>query len=398
MSAAILLVEDDANARSFLAPLLRDAGYEVREAETLAAANRALDRSEADIVVLDVELPDGYGPSLLDRINRETLRLPVIVVTGFGDIEMAVEAMKAGACDFIQKPVDMARLRQAVDKAAETVAMMRELTHLRAVRNPLGDWVTGDTPTMKRLARDLARVAPSNLTVLITGESGTGKEVVAGALHKLSPRAGKPWLPINCANFTETLLDSELFGYEAGAFTGATKRKEGLFVTANGGTLFLDEISTMRPDLQAKLLRVLEDRSIRRLGGTSETRVDVRVIAASNRNLLEMISAGTFRDDLYHRLNVVELRLPPLRERKDDIAALVGYFIQRYNREMGASVQGVGPLVLEALRAYDWPGNIRQLRNSVERAMLFCDGDMLEIGHFPPDIVSVYDLPTRPGR
>jgi transcriptional regulator with PAS, ATPase and Fis domain len=239
-------------------------------------------------------------------------------------------------------------------------------------------------------------VAPSNATVLITGESGTGKEVIAGAVHKMSPRADRPWIPVNCANFTESLLDSELFGYEAGAFTGATKRREGLFVTANGGTLFLDEISTMRPELQAKLLRVIEDRSIRRLGGTSETRVDVRVVAATNRNLPDLIKDGAFREDLYHRLNVVELHLPPLRERKDDIPALVGFFIQKYNREMGSNVQGVGPHVLGALRAYDWPGNIRQLRNAIERAMLFVDGDTLEIGHFSPDVVGAYAVDLQP--
>jgi transcriptional regulator with PAS, ATPase and Fis domain len=225
--------------------------------------------------------------------------------------------------------------------------------------------------------------------VLLTGESGTGKEVLAAAIHKMSPRADRPWVPANCANFSDTLLESELFGYEAGAFTGATKRKEGLFVTANGGTLFLDEISAMKPELQARLLRVLEDRSIRRLGGATETRVDVRIVAATNRDLPEMVRAGAFREDLYHRLNVVELRLPPLRERKDDLPALVGYFIQKYNREMGRNVQGVGPLVVEALKAYDWPGNIRQLRNALERAMLFADDNVLEIGHFAPDIAGV---------
>ncbi len=386
MSATILLVEDDAKVRSFMVPMLKSGGYEVREAETLAAAHLALDRSEADIVVLDVELPDGYGPSLLERISRDMPGLPVIVVTGYGNIEMAVEAMKAGARDFIQKPVDMARLRGAVDKAAVVVAMLRELNHLRVARSPLDEWVRGDTPAMKDLAADLGRVAPSNTTVLITGESGTGKEVIAGAVHKLSPRAGKPWVPVNCANFTETLLDSELFGYEAGSFTGATKRKDGLFVTANGGTLFLDEISTMRPELQAKLLRVLEDKSIRRIGGATETKVDVRIVAASNRKLPAMVEAGTFREDLYHRLNVVELYLPPLRERKDDIPALVGFFIKKYNREMGRNVQGVGPLVMDKLRAYEWPGNIRQLRNAIERAMVFCDGDTLEAGHFAPDL------------
>ena len=390
MSATILLVEDDETARSFLAPMLQDKGYEVHEAATLAAAHLAVDRGEADIIVLDVQLPDGYGPSLLERVSRDLPSMPVIVVTGYGDIDMAVEAMKLGAMDFIPKPVNMKRLLQAAEKAAERVALLRELNHLRESRSPLGTWVQGDTLAMKRVVHDLGRVAASNATVLITGESGTGKEVFAAAVHKMSPRADKAWVPVNCANFTETLLDSELFGYEAGAFTGAAKRREGLFVTANGGTLFLDEISTMRPELQAKLLRVLEDRAIRRLGGTSETKVDVRIIAASNRNLPELVKRGEFREDVYHRLNVVELHLPPLRERKDDIPALAGYFIHKYNAEMGASVQGVGPAALEALIAYDWPGNIRQLRNAIERAMLFADGEMLEIGNFSTDVVGTY--------
>jgi len=233
-------------------------------------------------------------------------------------------------------------------------------------------------------------VAPSRASVLITGESGTGKEVIARAVHAMSPRADKTMLPVNCANFTEALLDSELFGHEAGAFTGAAKRHDGLFVTASGSTLFLDEISTMRPELQAKLLRVLEDRAIRRLGGTSETKVDVRIIAASNRNLPELVARRDFREDLYHRLAVVEVHLPPLRERKEDIPALVGFFINKYNREMGNSVQGVGPNVLDALKGYDWPGNIRQLRNAIERAMLFTDGQTLELGHFSADIVGAF--------
>ncbi|HLE27311.1 MAG TPA: sigma-54 dependent transcriptional regulator [Anaerolineales bacterium] len=390
MTAAILLVDDEEPALSFMAAMLRDAGYEVREAQKLQAAHAIIDRGEADIVVLDVQLPDGYGPDLLERLHREQPGMPVIMVTGYGDIEMAVEAMKLGAQDFIQKPIDFNRLRGAVEKAAEAVALHRELTHLRNSRMPFDAWVVGETPLMKRLSSDLARVAPSQATLLITGESGTGKDMLAATIHKMSPRANRPYIPVNCANFTDTLLESELFGHEQGAFTGAIKRKDGLFVTADGGTLFLDEISTMKTELQAHLLRALEDRSIRRLGGNSETKVDVRILTATNRNLPEMVKAGTFREDLYHRLNVVELRLPPLRERLEDIPALVGYLIQKYNREMGRSVQGVGPYVLDALKAHDWPGNIRQLRNAIERAMLFADGDTLEIGCFAPDIAGVF--------
>jgi DNA-binding NtrC family response regulator len=384
----LLLVEDEETARTFMVPLLRDAGYDVLEADSLKGAYAVIERGEADIVILDVQLPDGYGPNLLDRVSREHPGVQVIVVTGYGDIDMAVEAMKAGARDFIQKPVDMARLLRSVDKAAEIVALTRELSRLRSARQGDEAWVVGETPVMKRLASDLARVAPSRATVLLTGESGTGKEVLAVAIHNKSPRAAKPFMPVNCANFADTLLESELFGYEAGAFTGATKRHEGLFVAAHGGTLFLDEISTMRPELQAKLLRVIEERSVRRLGGNTEIKVDVRIVAATNRNLAQMVAAGTFREDLFHRLNVVELKLPPLRDRRDDIPALVGFFIDRYNREMGRSVRGVGPYVMDALKAHDWPGNIRQLRNAIERAMLFADGEHLELAHFANDVVA----------
>jgi DNA-binding NtrC family response regulator len=386
VNASILVVDDDETTLSFLCPLLRDNGYDVRAATTLGAAHERIDRGEADIVVLDVQLPDGYGPSLLERLGRDNRHVPVIVVTGYGDIDMAVEAMKLGAQDFIQKPVEVARLRQAVERAAERVALRRELEHLRTARRPADNWVIGETPAMKALMHDLTRVAPATATILLTGESGTGKEVMANLVHSLSNRASKPLVAINCANFGDALLESELFGHEAGAFTGATRKKDGLFVTADGGTLFLDEVSTLKPELQAKLLRVLEDKAIRRVGGNSETRVDVRIVAATNRDLAEMARAGQFRDDLFHRLNVVPLRLPPLRERLEDIPALVGFFIQKYNRELGRSVLGVSPAALQMLKAHSWPGNIRQLRNAVERAMLFADGDTLEIGHFSAEL------------
>lgn len=381
MNASILLVDDDTTTLEFLTPLLQDNGYVIREATTLQAAHERLTRGEADIVLLDVELPDGYGPSLLERISKENLRLPVIMLTGYGSIDMAVEAMKLGAQDFIQKPVDVKRLRQAIERAAESVAMRRELEHLRSSRMPQDTWVVGETAAMKKLMSDLSRIAPSNANILLTGESGTGKEVLANMLHKMSQRASKPWIAVNCANFSDTLLESELFGHEKGAFTNATK-KDGLFQVADSGTLFLDEISTMKLDLQSKLLRVLEDKSIRKVGSNISIKVDVRIVAATNRDLAEMVAAGQFREDLYHRLNVVQLRLPPLRERLEDIPALVGYFIQKYNREMGRNVQGATSAAMHLLKGYGWPGNIRQLRNAVERAMLFADGDMLDEGHF----------------
>ncbi len=387
MKATVLIVEDEANAREFLGSLLRETGYDVREAATVADADKCIARGEADIVLLDVQLPDGYGPDLLIRLHRDLPQLPVIMITGYGDIEMAVQAMSSGAHDFLTKPVKMARLKQSLDRALESLALRRELEYVRSRRDPLQSFIFGETLPMKKLMNELSVVAPSNATVLLTGESGTGKEVMAKTIHQLSKRVKGPERVANCANFTDTLLESELFGYEAGAFTGATKKKDGLFLQADGGTLFLDEISTMKLDLQAKILRVLEERAVRRLGGNAEIKVDVRIVAATNRDLAEMVSAGLFREDLYHRLNVVQLRLPTLRDRAEDIPALVGFFVKHFNGEMGKRVTGAEADAIAMLRAYHWPGNIRQLKNAVERAMLFAQGEQLEAGHFPPEIV-----------
>jgi DNA-binding NtrC family response regulator len=387
VKATVLIVEDEENARQFLAQLLRDSGYDVIEAGTLGEADKVLARGDAEVVLLDVQLPDGYGPDLLSRLHREQPSLPVIMITGYGDIDMAVAAMNNGALDFIQKPVKMARLKQSLDRAVETISMRRELEYVRGKRDPLESFIFGETAAMKKLLGELRVVAQTNATVLLTGESGTGKEVMANTVHALSKRVKGPWRPVNCANFSDTLLESELFGYEVGAFTGATKRKNGLFLEADGGTVFLDEISTMRPELQAKLLRVLEERAVRRLGGSTEIKIDVRIIAATNRDLADMVTAGTFREDLFHRLNVVQLRLPALRDRTEDIPPLVGYFIKHYNAEMGKRVEGAEPNVFAMLKAYTWPGNIRQLRNAVERAMLFAEGEHLQVGHFPPEII-----------
>lgn len=387
MKATVLIVEDDDTAREFLGGLLRGDGYDVHEAPTMADADKRIARGEADIILLDVELPDGYGPDLLVRLHRDLPQLPVIMITGYGDIEMAVQAMNSGAHDFLTKPVKMPRLKQSLDRALESLALRRELEYVRSRRDPLQSFIFGETAPMKKLMSELTVVAPANATVLLTGESGTGKEVMANTIHQISKRAKGPWRVVNCANFTDHLLESELFGYEAGAFTGAAKKKDGLFLQADGGTLFLDEISTMKPELQAKILRVLEERAVRRLGGTSEIKVDVRIVAATNRELAEMVSAGLFREDLYHRLNVVQLKLPALRDRAEDIPALAGFFIKHFNGEMGKRIMGVEPDATAMLRAYHWPGNIRQLRNAVERAMLFATGDELEAGHFPPEIV-----------
>ncbi|MBM4422760.1 MAG: sigma-54-dependent Fis family transcriptional regulator [Chloroflexi bacterium] len=382
----VLIVDDEPTPRDFLQKILADQGYATLESGTVADAHSQIDLGHADIVLLDVNLPDGSGIRLLERLSQEQPGLPVIVVTGYGDIEMAVDAMQTGAQDFLTKPIDNTRLLKAVSRASEAVSLRQELDHLRQSRRDQYSWVIGDTPAMKRVAELIDRAAPTAASVLISGESGTGKEVVANAIHHLSPRRNEPFMDINCAALPDQLLESELFGHEAQAFTGATKRKHGLMEVADGGTLFLDEVSSMKPDLQAKLLRAIEERAIRRLGGTSSMKIDVRIISASNRNLQELIDSGQFREDLYWRLNVINIDLPPLRERAEDIPALAGTFISKLNLEMGKEVRGIHPRAIEALKAYRWPGNIRQLRNVIENAMLFCDGDTIEIGHLPAAI------------
>jgi DNA-binding NtrC family response regulator len=388
---SVLVVDDEPTPRTFICQLLAEKGYAAAEADTVASAHAQIDRNQADIVLLDVMLPDGSGLQLLERLSQEQPGLPVIVITGFGDIEMAVEAMQAGAQDFVTKPIDAPRLLKALNRATASVSLRRELEHLRQSRRAEYNWVIGDTPAMRRVLETVERAAPTQASVLIGGESGTGKEVIANAIHQLSPRKSQPFVAINCAAIPDQLLESELFGHEPNAFSGAgPKRKPGLIEVADGGTLFLDEISSMKPDLQAKLLRVTEERAIRRVGGTTSIKVDVRIISASNRDLPALIAEGKFREDLYWRLKVVSIDLPPLRDRRDDIPALAGFCLDRCNREMGKSIIAIHPRAMEALKNYHWPGNIRQLRNAVENAVLFCDGEVVEIGHLPTEVT-----PTR---
>jgi len=385
MTATVLVVDDEEAARRFVSGALSDAGFEALEADSLAKANQALDAGAADIVLLDVFLPDGSGLSLLDRIAHDNPSPPVILMTAFGEVEIAVEAMKKGAQDFLQKPLDLTRMLQAVERCREIVALRRELALLRQSSRPGVDWVVGETAAMQRAYKEAQRAAAASVSVLITGETGTGKEVLAQAIRAMGPRADKPFIPINCAALPETMIESELFGHEAGAFTGATKRKPGLIEVADGGILFLDEISSTKAEMQVKLLRVLDEHRFRRVGGVTEITVDVQIIAASNRDLAAMMKAGTFRDDLYFRLKVVDLHLPPLRERVGDLSALVGAFIRQTNLSTGNNISGITPRALEALKAYSWPGNIRELRHLVERVMLFCDDEVIDLGHLPAE-------------
>jgi two-component system response regulator AtoC len=391
MSATVLIVDDEATARNFVSEALADAGYEAIEAGDLAEANKAIDTGAADIILLDVNLPDGSGLSLLDRLSREYPSPPVILITAYGEVDLAVDAMKKGAQDFLQKPLDFDRLLQAVERSSEIVLLRRELDLLRRSTGDQTDWVVGETPPMQRIIAEAQRAAAASVSVLITGETGTGKEVLARAIRSMGPRADKPFIPINCAALPDTMIESELFGHEAGAFTGAQKRKPGLIEIADGGILFLDEISSTKTDMQAKLLRVLDEQRFRRVGGVKEISVDIQILAASNRDLQAMIADGSFREDLFYRLKVVDLHLPPLRERIVDIPALVGQFMRMINLRTGNTITGITPRAIEALKAHSWPGNIRELQHVVERAMLFCDDEQIDIAHLPPDIQAYAD-------
>jgi two-component system response regulator AtoC len=386
MTATILIVDDEENARLNISEFLTSRGYEVKDVALLSAAREHIRQGSADIILLDVRLPDGYGPSLLEETLHMPNRPPIIIITAYGDVDMAVEAMKNGAHDFLQKPIELADLEKSVIRAAELVTMRQELAHLRNAQRKQMDFVIGKSQTLQTLIDHAHRAAQASVSVLITGETGTGKEVLARALHQMGPRREKPFIAINSSAIQTTVLESELFGYEVGAFTGAEKRKHGLMEVADGGILFLDEIASMPVDMQVKLLRALEERAFRRMGGTNLIHVDVQVLAASNRDLPAMIAQNTFREDLYYRLKVVDLHLPPLRERKEDIPELVGLFIRQLNLRMGLNITDVTPRAMQALKAYHWPGNIRELHNVIERAMLFCDDPAIDLPHLPKEI------------
>ena len=392
MTATVLIVDDEENARLIISNFLTPKGYEVIGVATLAEARSAIQRGVADIILLDVRLPDGYGPNLLYETAQMPLRPPIILITAYGDVEMAVDAMKNGAHDFLQKPIQLVQLERCIQRAQEIVAMRRELAHLRSVQQKTTNFIIGNTPLMQAIVAQASRAAAASASVLITGETGTGKEVLAEYIHLNGPRKNKPFIAINCAAIQNTMLESELFGYEAGAFTSAEKRKNGLMEVADGGILFLDEISAMPPDIQAKLLRAIEERALRRVGGTTLIRVDVQILAASNRNLENMIKENQFRSDLYYRLKVVDLHLPPLRSRKGDIPELVGLFLRQNNGRMGLNITDVTPRALQALMDYDWPGNIRELANTIESSMLFCDNAALDVSDLPAGLIK------RPGQ
>lgn len=389
MGMTVLVIDDEANARENIIQFLTAKGYEAKGAATLAEGHASVQRGDGDVVLLDVNLPDGYGPNLLYETATMPLRPPIIVITAFGDIDMAVEAMKNGAHDFLTKPIQLEQLEKSIKRAGEVVAMRRELMHLRQSQQQKGKFIVGKSPAMRAVLAQAQKAAEKSVSVLITGETGSGKEVLANFIHSNGSRANKPFIAINCAAIQSTMLEAELFGFEAHSFTSAEKRKIGLMEVANDGVLFLDEISSMPVDIQAKLLRAIEERAFRRVGGTQMINVDVQIIAASNRSLPALIKDGLFREDLFYRLKVVDLHVPELRERKEDIPELVGFFIRQFNIQQGSNVINISPRALAALTAYNWPGNIRELSNAIQRAILFCDGETIELSDLPAEISSV---------
>jgi DNA-binding NtrC family response regulator len=378
-SPTILVVDDESLLRWSLRERLTTEGYRVIEAAT---ATEALDRaSGADLLLLDFKLPDGDGLSVLRKVKEQSPETLVILMTAYSTIENAIEAMKLGAYHYINKPFNLDEVVLLVEKALETIELRREVKALRVTQGAdYGfDAIIGQSPAMLRIKSVLARVASSPAsTVLLTGETGTGKDLAAKAIHYNSERRTRAFVNITCSALPEQLLESELFGHERGAFTDARTQKRGLFETADGGTVFLDEIGEMTPALQSKLLRFLEEKTFKRVGGLNDVRVDVRVVAATNRNLEEEVKANRFREDLFYRLQVMPIHLSPLRERKGDVQVLAAYFIERFNHEFRKRVKGLSPAAVEVLDQYQWPGNVRELRNAIERAMLLVDRDRLE--------------------
>ena len=375
----VLIVEDEDNARKGYEQLLQRWGCEVLGVATAEDALAKFASYQPDALIADVELPGMNGLDLLKQLGQELLDVPAIIITGKGSEERAVAAIEAGAFWYIEKPLKGPVLRALLDRALGKARDARQLAVLqRQLRETgrLGDLVGGSKP-MQEVMRIVEMAAPSSASVLITGETGSGKEIVARTIHKLSPRAGGPFVAINCSAIPETLMESEIFGHERGAFTGAAERRIGCFELADAGTLLLDEIGEMPAPTQAKLLRVLEDRKVRRLGSKSETPVDVRVLAATNKDPEQAVGSGQMRQDLYFRLNVFHIHLPPLREHKDDIPLLVEHILRDVNAKHGKSVRGIGAEVLDIFMSHTWPGNIRELRNILERASIMCEKDLI---------------------
>ncbi len=381
----VLVVDDEVNARNALAELLSDEGYATEVAGDGKEALRVIEAFDPDVVLTDLKMPLLDGLSLLEQARPLVPHAAFVVMTAFGSIDTAVQAIKRGAENYLTKPLDLDAVSALVERACEKAHLSRETSELRRRLDHRFnvESILGDHPAMQRLLKTIAQVAASRATVLIHGESGTGKELIAAAIHQSSPRKDKPFVRLNCAALAESLLESELFGHEKGAFTGAVARREGRFKQAHGGTLFLDEVSEIPLPLQVKLLRFLQEKQFERVGGNDTLTVDVRIVAASNRDLKARVKDGAFREDLFYRLNVVQVDVPPLRARKSDIPMLAGHFLRRFAQENQREITGFSDLSLRTLVSYAWPGNVRELENAVERAVVMCDGPQIEAEHLP---------------
>jgi two-component system nitrogen regulation response regulator GlnG len=384
----LLVVDDESSILLAFRKAFREPAVTVLTAETAAEGLEVARQRHPDVIVLDVHLPDMSGLEMLRRLRELDARSPIVFITGKSTTDTAIEAMKLGAYEYLLKPVELSTLRQVVEKALAISRLMHVPAVLAAADavDDRADAIVGVCPPMQEVYKAIGRVAAQDVTVLITGESGTGKELVARALYQHSRRAGGPFLPINCAAIPEHLLESELFGHEKGAFTGADRRRIGKFEQCHGGTLFLDEVGTMSALTQSKLLRVLQEQTFERLGGNEMIRADVRVLAATNTNLEAAVAAGRFRLDLYYRLSVFTIHLPPLRSRGDDLNLLVGHYLPRFNRELGKDVQSVAPEALELLRRYPWPGNVRELQSVLKQALLQAAGPVLLPDFLPANV------------
>ena len=388
MKFRILVIDDEKNIREGLQMALEDDGYEVlTAADGTAGLQKALS-DVVDLIITDLRMPGIGGQELLRRVTSETPGVPVIVLTGHGTVETAVEAMRMGAYDFLTKPLDLDRLSLLVKRALqnrELVLRHRELEE-QLQSNKTFEHIIGKSAAMEHVFEMIRKVAPSRASVLITGESGVGKELIASAIHNLSPRKDKSYIKVHCAALAESLLESELFGHEKGAYTGAVSQKRGRFELADGGTIFLDEIGEINQNLQIKILRVLQEKQFERVGGEKSVTVDTRLITATNRDLEKEVENGTFRSDLYYRLNVVHIHVPPLRERKEDLPLLIAAFNKEFSEENTKSISGIEPKARAALYAYEWPGNIRQLRNCLESAVVMSSDDIIRLSDLPEHV------------
>jgi len=401
MPKTILIIDDEKTIRWSLAEALAAGGYDTVDADGASAGIARFREASPDLVVLDMKLPDGSGLDVLKTLRAEDPAVPVIMMTAYAELETAVEAMKMGAYDFVAKPYSIEKLRVTIANALENERLRNEIAYLRggSTGNAFFKNFLGQSPAMLEIFDKIRKIGQSKATtILITGESGVGKELVARAIHACSHDDARPFMEINCASVPETLLESELFGYEKGAFTDAKTRKKGLAELAEGGTLFLDEIGEMGITLQSRLLRVLENKTFRRVGGVKDLTVNTRIVSATNRDLSEAIKEKMFREDLYYRLKVIPLHIPPLRERREDIPLLVTHLVERFNRELGKQVAVPGQAVMDLLAGYSWPGNVRELRNVIERAMLLDAQEELLVAHLPTEIRGGVPVEVSPVR